>query len=131
MEAGEVLAIVLKTPRPVVYLVQRADLTKRWVDGCERDRPNVGVQFSSRVVLQLAKGTPLGQAMRGCPLQPDRELGEGLFILQAVSAAVALDVSQRLAKRPEVLAAHPVRRRPIRKMAPLAKRNVVAVSKMP
>ena len=62
VEAGEVLAVVLKTPRPVVYLVQRADLAKRWVDGCERDRPNVRVQFSSRVVLQLAKGTPLGQA---------------------------------------------------------------------
>ena len=121
VEAGEVLAIVLKTPRPVVYLVQRADLAKRWVDGCERDRRNVRVQFSSRVVLQLAKGTPLGQALRGCPLQPDRELREGLFILQAGSAAAALEASQRLGKRPGVLAAHPVRRRPIHKMAPLAK----------
>ncbi|MDP6677981.1 MAG: S8 family serine peptidase [Verrucomicrobiota bacterium] len=121
-EDGGSVAFALKTPRPVVYLVKRANLAKRWVDGCERDRPEVRVQFSSRVVLQLAKGMPLGLALRGCPLQPDRELGEGLFVLQAGSAAVALEASQHLAKRPGVRAAHPVRRRPMRKMEPLAKR---------
>ena len=80
------------------------------------------VQFSSRVVLQLAKGTTLGQALRESPLKPDREFAPNLFILQAPNVKVALEESQRLAKSPDVLVSHPVRRRSMRKTAPMAKR---------
>ncbi len=116
------VAYALKTPRPVVYLVGTSGLAGDRVSGSERDRPAVRVQFGSRVVLQLAKGTALGQALRGSSLKPDREFAEGLFILQAPSVRVALEESQRLAKRPDVLVSHPVRRRSMQKMAPMAKR---------
>ena len=121
-EAGDRVAYALKTPRPVVYLVDPSDLANDWVPGRERDRPAVRVKFGSRVVLQLAKGTTLDQALRESSLKPDREFGEGLFVLQAGSVAEALAQSQRLAKRPSVLVSHPVRRRPIKKMNPLAPR---------
>ncbi len=121
-EAGDRVAYALKTPRPVVYLVDPSDLANDWVPGRERDRPAVRVKFGSRVVLQLAKGTTLDQALRESSLKPDREFGEGLFVLQAGSVAEALAQSQHLAKRPSVLVSHPVRRRPIKKMNPLAPR---------
>ncbi|MEE2947388.1 MAG: S8 family serine peptidase, partial [Verrucomicrobiota bacterium] len=121
-EGGDPLVFALKTPRPVVYLVDRLDLGKPWVDGREQDRPDVRVQFSSRVVLQLPKETLLRQALVGSTLKPDREFASGLFILQASDAKEALAVSQRLARRGDVLAAHPVRRREMRRMAPLAER---------
>jgi subtilisin family serine protease/subtilisin-like proprotein convertase family protein len=116
----------LKTPRQVVYLIAAEELANvgasDWVPGHERDRPAVRVKFGFRVVLQLAKGTTLGEALRESPLKPDREFGERLFILQAASVAEALGESQRLAKRPDVLVSHPVRRRSMQKTAPLAKR---------
>ena len=122
VEAIDVVTYALKTPRLVVYSVDSSDLAKDWARGHERDRPGVRVQFSSRVVLQLAKGTTLGQALRESPLKPDREFAPNLFILQAPNVKVALEESQRLAKRPGVLVSHPVRRRPIKKMTPMAPR---------
>ncbi len=122
VETIGVVTYALKTPRLVVYSVDSSDLAKDWARGHERDRPRVRVQFSSRVVLQLAKGTTLGQVMRGSLLKPDREFAPGLFILQAQNVKVALEESQRLAKSRNVLVSHPVRRRPIKKMAPMAPR---------
>jgi subtilisin family serine protease/subtilisin-like proprotein convertase family protein len=122
VEAIDVVTYALKTPRLVVYSVDSSDLAKDWARGHERDRPGVRVQFSSRVVLQLAKGTTLGQALRESPLKPDREFAPNLFILQAPNVKVALEESQRLGKRPGVLVSHPVRRRPMKKMAPMAPR---------
>ena len=122
VETIGVVTYALKTPRLVVYSVDSSDLAKDWARGHERDRPGVRVQFSSRVVLQLAKGTTLGQVMRGSLLKPDREFAPGLFILQAQNVKVALEESQRLAKSRNVLVSHPVRRRPIKKMAPMAPR---------
>ncbi len=112
----------LKTPRPLVYLVDPSDFASDWVSGLERDRQAVRVKFGSRVVLQLAKGATLVQALEGSLLKPDRDLGEGLFILQAAWVAEALREAQRLAKRANVLVSHPVRRRSMQKMTPMAKR---------
>ena len=122
VETIGVVTYALKTPRLVVYSVDSPDLAKDWARGHERDRPGVRVKFGSRVVLQLAKGTTLDQVMRGSLLKPDREFAPGLFILQAQNVKVALEESQRLAKSRNVLVSHPVRRRPIKKMAPMAPR---------
>ena len=122
VEAIGVVTYALKTPRLVVYSVDSSELAKEWARGHERDRPGVRVKFGSRVVLQLAKGTTLDQVMRGSLLKPDREFAPGLFILQAQNVKVALEESQRLAKSRNVLVSHPVRRRPIKKMAPMAPR---------
>ena len=122
VEAIGVVTYALKTPRLVVYSVDSSDLAKDWARGHERDRPGVRVKFGSRVVLQLAKGTTLDQVMRGSLLKPDREFAPNLFILQAPNVKVALEESQRLAKSRNVLVSHPVRRRPIKKMAPMAPR---------
>ena len=125
-EASSQTTFTLKTPREVVYWVNPKDLATAgandWVSGRERDRSAVRVKFGSRVVLHLAKGTTLGQVLEGGSLRPDREFGEGLFVVHAESAREALEESQRLAKRPGVLVSHPVRRRPMKKMAPIAPR---------
>jgi subtilisin family serine protease/subtilisin-like proprotein convertase family protein len=122
VETIGVVTYALKTPRSVLYLVDSSDLRSDWVPGRERDRLGVGVKFSSRVVLQLAKRTTLGQVLRGSLLKPDREFAPGLFVLQAPNVKVALEESQRLSTRGDVLVSHPVRRRPMQKMAPRAKR---------
>ena len=122
VETNGVVTYALKTPRLVVYSVDSSELAKEWARGHERDRPGVRVKFGSRVVLQLAKGTTLDQAMRGSLLKPDREFAPDLFILQAQNVKVALEESRRLAKSRNVLVSHPVRRRPIKKMAPMAPR---------
>ena len=121
-ESVDEAVYALKTPRPVVYLVAVKDLADDWVSGREKARPGVHVQFSSRVVLQLAKRSELGQVLRGSSLKPDREFAPGVFVLQAPNVKLALEESQRLAKQPGVLVSHPVRRRPMRKMAPMVKR---------
>lgn len=118
----ETLAFSLKMPRPVVYLVEHSDLANTWVAGRERDRSDVRVQFSSRVVLQLADGLALDQALIGISLKPDRELAAGFYVLQAANSKEALEESQRLAAREMVLVSHPVRRRFMRKKAPSAYR---------
>ena len=72
-EAALQTTFTLKTPREVVYWVNPKDLANAgandWVPGRERDRPAVRVKFGSRVVLQLAKGTTLGQVLEGKPPQ--------------------------------------------------------------
>ena len=122
VETVDVVTYALKTPRLVVYSVDSSDLAKGWARSHERDRPGVRVKFGSRVVLQLAKGTNFGQMMRGTLLKTDREFAPGLFLLQAPNVKVALEESQRLAKSRNVLVSHPVRRRPMQKTAPMAKR---------
>ena len=122
VETVDVVTFSLKTPRLVVYSVDSSDLAKDWARGHEMDRPGVRVKFGSRVVLQLAKETTLGQVMRGSLLKMDREFAPGLFLLQAPNVKVALEESERLAKNRNVLVSHPVRQRPMRKAVPMAKR---------
>ena len=122
VETVDVVTFSLKTPRLVVYSVDSSDLAKDWARGHEMDRPGVRVKFGSRVVLQLAKETTLGQVMRGSLLKMDREFAPGLFLLQAPNVKVALEESERLAKNWNVLVSHPVRQRPMRKAVPMAKR---------
>ena len=122
VETVDVVTYSLKTPRLVVYSVDSSDLAKDWARGHEMDRPGVRVKFGSRVVLQLAKETALGQVMLGSLLKPDREFAPGLFLLQAPNVKVALEESERLTKIRNVLVSHPVRQRLMRKTAPMAKR---------
>ncbi len=122
VETVDVVTYSLKTPRLVVYSVDSSDLAKDWARGHEMDRPGVRVKFGSRVVLQLAKETALGQVMLGSLLKPDREFAPGLFLLQAPNVKVALEESERLTKIRNVLVCHPVRQRLMRKTAPMAKR---------
>ena len=122
VETVDVVTYSLKTPRLVVYSVDSSDLAKDWARGHEMDRPGVRVKFGSRVVLQLAKETALGEVMLGSLLKPDREFAPGLFLLQAPNVKVALEESERLTKIRNVLVSHPVRQRLMRKTAPMAKR---------
>ena len=122
VETVDVVTYSLKTPRLVVYSVDSSDLAKDWARGHEMDRPGVRVKFGSRVVLQLAKETALGEVMLGSLLKPDREFAPGLFLLQAPNVKVALEESERLTKIRNVLVSHPVRQRLMRKTAPMVKR---------
>ena len=126
-EAALQITFALKTPRQVVYWVAAEDLANAgvhdWVPGRERDRPAVRVKFGSRVVLQLAKGTTLGQVLAGKPPQAGSGVwSQFVYIAGSECGSEALEESQRLAKRPGVLVSHPVRRRPMKKMAPMAPR---------
>ncbi|HVY69349.1 MAG TPA: S8 family serine peptidase, partial [Verrucomicrobiae bacterium] len=107
-------------PRRAAYVVESSPLTlqstetrQQWV----RARPASGstniVEFGSRVVLQLQPGADLGATLGKTSLRVSRQLAEGVWILQAPNARIALEEAARLAKLPQVLVCHPVSRRHI------------------
>ena len=93
-----------KTPSPVAYEI--APLTKRenvprWLPAHERDRPGVRVEFGSQIILRLAKGQALGQAIAGLGLEFVREFAPKLFSLEARSVWDALDAAETLGQAAE------------------------------
>ncbi|MEW6156165.1 MAG: S8 family serine peptidase [Verrucomicrobiota bacterium] len=84
-----------------------------WIQGI----PDKGspVEFGDRVVLQLRSPNELARLLERSPLKVDREVARGLIILQAPDAWTAVREADRLSKRPGVVTAHPVRRRPIKR----------------
>jgi subtilisin-like proprotein convertase family protein len=66
------------------------------------------VEFGSRVVVQIQSGTALTPLLKGLGLGIARTLPDNIFVLQATNASAAWSAAQRLASRPEVLAAYPV-----------------------
>ncbi len=78
------------------------------------------VDLTSRVSLRLAEGVDVSALVTGTKLIVDRVLAPQWFILQAPDAWTAAREAERLAALPEVVAAHPVRRFPMRTAGPYA-----------
>ena len=129
-EAGAVEGVprtqfTFKTPGPVVYELEplaKRENEPRWQPARERDRPEARVRFGSQIILRLAKGHALGRATSGLNLELVQEFAPRLFVLQARSVPDALVAAEALGQRDGVEVSHPVRRRPMQKMARLAKR---------
>ncbi len=80
------------------------------------------VEFGSRIVLQLRAADDLSSVLEGSPVQVARQLGDGLFVLQAADAWAAVREADRLARNERVVASYPVTRRPKRLFEPYAPR---------
>jgi subtilisin family serine protease/subtilisin-like proprotein convertase family protein len=80
------------------------------------------VDLTSRVSLRLAEGADVNKLIVGSKLVVDRVVAPQWFILQAPDAWTAAREAERLAALPEALAAHPVRRFPMRTSGPYATR---------
>ncbi len=96
-------------PKPQVAL--RSAPAAQWI----RAWPATGsaaapLEFGDRVVLQLEDSTRLAEVLSQTSLELARTVAPGVFILQAADAWSALGGAQKLAIRPGVRLAHPVRR---------------------
>ncbi len=78
------------------------------------------VEITSRVVLQYAPGTDLQSLLTNLQVTVDRTVDTDLVILQAPSAAAAIDVAESLAQKPGVVASYPVMRRNFRRQGAYA-----------
>ncbi len=126
--ASESVEFRFRAPQPVTYRVEipvgsrvaamlRPELSARAADDSA-----LVVGLTSRVVLRLAEGADVNALVAGTKLVVDRVVAPQWFILQAPDAWTAARESERLAALPEVLAAHPVRRIPMRSTGPYAAR---------
>ncbi len=70
----------------------------------------VPLEFGDRVVLQLEDPTRLEEVLSQTRCELSRTVAPGVFVLQAADAWSALGEAQKLATRPNVRLAHPVRR---------------------
>lgn len=86
------------------------------------DDPAQTVDLTSRISLRLAEGVDVNTFVAGTKLAVDRVFAPQWFILQAPDAWTAAREAERLAVLTNVLAAHPVRRFPMRNAGPYAAR---------
>ncbi|PAW89696.1 MAG: hypothetical protein B9S33_02505 [Pedosphaera sp. Tous-C6FEB] len=84
--------------------------------------PTLSVDLTSRISLQLAAGVDVRRLVEGTRLVVDREIAPQWFVLQAPDAWTAALEAERLAGLVGVIAAHPVRRFPLRSSGPYAAR---------
>lgn len=127
-DAADFVEFRFREPQAVTYRVElpagirvaamlKPELAARRSDDAART-----VDLTSRVVLRLAEGVAVEPLTAGRLLTVDRVLAPQWFILQAPDAWTAAREAERLAARPEVLTAHPVRRFPMRTSGPYAAR---------
>ena len=126
--AADEVEFQFREPQPVAYrvtipagaritLLLRPELPAR-----RADDPAQTVDLTSRISLRLAAGVDVNELVAGTKLVVDRVFAPQWFVLQAPDAWTAARESERLAALPEVLAAHPVRRFPLRSSGPYAAR---------
>lgn len=126
--AADFVEFHFREPQPVSYRVElpagarvaamlRPELAARRSDDAAQT-----VDLTSRISLRLAEGVEVRALVAYTKLIVDRVLEPQWFILQAPDAWTAAREAERLATLPEVLAAHPVRRFPMRTAGPYAAR---------
>lgn len=126
--AAEEVEFRFREPQPVAYRVAipagarvtamlRPELPAR-----RADDPAQTVDLTSRISLRLADGVDVNALVANTKLVVSRVFAPQWFVLQAPDAWTAAREAERLAALPEVLAAHPVRRFPLRTSGPYAAR---------
>jgi len=86
------------------------------------DDPTQTVDLTSRISLRLANGVDVNALIADTKLVVSRVFAPQWFVLQAPDAWTAAREAERLATLPGVLAAHPIRRFPLRTNGPYAAR---------
>lgn len=111
-----------KEPEPATYRVEATFLTKSqsisspgdWLDVRRTDGHDGRMRLGARVVLQIKAGSDPAKLLAAHPsIRVDRQLDDGLFILQAPDARAAAEVATALSASSAVEVAHPVRRRSV------------------
>lgn len=126
--AAEFVEFRFREPQPVAYRVdipavaRVAEMLKPELNAQTTDGSGLVVGLTSRVLLRLAEGAEVSKITDPKTLALARVLAPQWFVLQASDAWTAARESERLAALPEVLAAHPVRRIPMRTTGPYAPR---------
>jgi len=126
--AAEEVEFRFREPQPVAYRVAipagvrvtamlRPELPAR-----RADDPAQTVDLTSRISFRLADGADVNALVAGTKLVVSRVFAPQWFVLQAPDAWTAAREAERLATLPGVLAAHPVRRFPLRTSGPYAAR---------
>lgn len=126
--AAEEVEFRFREPQPVAYRVTlptgarvtamlRPELPAR-----RADDPAQTVDLTSRISLRLTDGADVNALVTGTKLVVSRVFAPQWFVLQAPDAWTAAREAERLAALPEVLAAHPVRRFPLRTSGPYTAR---------
>ncbi|KAF0180128.1 MAG: Peptidase S8 and S53 subtilisin kexin sedolisin [Limisphaerales bacterium] len=126
--AADFVEFRFREPQPVAYRVElpagarvtamlQPELAARRSDDAAQT-----VDLTSRISLRLADGVDVNKLVAGTKLVVDRVFAPQWFILQAPDAWTAAREAERLAALPDVLAAHPVRRFPMRTAGPYAAR---------
>ncbi|PAW76473.1 MAG: hypothetical protein B9S33_20845 [Pedosphaera sp. Tous-C6FEB] len=128
MGAAGFVEFKFREPQPVSYRIElpagarvtamlQPELSARRADDAAQS-----VDLTSRVSLRLAAGVDVSGLLAGRKLVVARTVAPQWFILQAPDAWTAAREAEQLAALPEVLAAHPVRRFPMRTSGPYAAR---------
>ena len=117
-----------REPQPVTYRVELpagarvAAMLKPELPAWRSEDAAQTVDLTSRISLRLTEGADVNVLVAGTKLAVSRVFAPQWFILQAPDAWAAALEAERLAVLPEVLAAHPVRRFPMRTSGPYAAR---------
>jgi subtilisin family serine protease/subtilisin-like proprotein convertase family protein len=126
--AADFVEFRFREPQPVTYRVELpvgtrvAAMLKPELPARRSDDAAQTVDLTSRISLRLAEGTDVNTFVAGTKLVVSRVFAPQWFILQAPDAWTAAREAERLAVLPDVLAAHPVRRFPMRNAGPYAAR---------
>ena len=117
-----------RDPQPVAYRVEVplgarvAAMLQPELAARRSDDASQTVELTSRISLRLAEGADVNALVAGTKLVVSRVFAPQWFVLQAPDAWTAAREAERLAVLPEVLAAHSVRRIPMRTTGPYAAR---------
>lgn len=126
--AGEFVEFRFRAPQPVTYRIELpigarvATMLQPELSARASDESAVTVGLTSRVSLRLAQGMDVDTLVAGTKLVVSRVFAPQWFILQAPDAWTAAREAERLGALAGVLAAHPVRRFPMRTSGPYAAR---------
>lgn len=124
--AAEQVEFRFREPQPVAYRVdipvgtRVAAMLQTELSAYRADDPALKVDLTSRISLRLAAGVDVNALVAGSKLVVDRVFAPQWFVLQASDAWTAAREAERLGILPGVLAAHPVRRFPLRSSGPYA-----------
>jgi subtilisin family serine protease/subtilisin-like proprotein convertase family protein len=95
---------------PVIAAQTAAAAGPAWLKAWPERAARQPVLFGARVVLKLGPGIALNSVLADSQLRWARTLADGLYILQAADAMVAILEAQRLGDRDGVEACYPVRK---------------------
>jgi subtilisin family serine protease/subtilisin-like proprotein convertase family protein len=123
--SGETGTCAFRLPQASRYRVEDPGASPGpclWLKAWPLEAPQTPVEFGTRVVLALDAGADIRTVLQSSPATMARDLGANRLILEVADARAAVREAQRLAARPEVLAAYPVMRSRVRKFAAYAAR---------
>lgn len=107
---------------PAMESMKSSTTGRAWIKAWPERAPRQPVLLGSRVVIKLAPGVSLEDTLQGSPLQWARSRGNGIHILQAPEAMLAIHEAQRIGALEGVEACYPIRKRQLARLGLYAER---------